>query len=142
MNLAPQSVPRIVDNRLLGYNGPRSSEAVRSRKTPMNSTVCRTITQMIIMMKWSENFVKKFFWEKREYIYDTKCLHEQTCLLEKKYDLNNVSVRKIEDGPGTEPEGRRQRARGETDLAWRKPSPFHKSGVPLETQTHLRGSTI
>ena len=33
-------------------------------------------------------------------------------------------------------------ARGKTDLAWRRSSPFHKSGVPLGAQTHLRDSTI
>ena len=31
---------------------------------------------------------------------------------------------------------------GDTDLAWCRSSPFHKSGVPLGAQTHLRGSTI
>ena len=61
----------------------------------------------------------------------------------KKYEPNNVSVRKIEGG--TEPDGRMAaaaRAWGETDLAWCRSSPFHKSGVPLEAQTHLRGSII
>ena len=67
----------------------------------------------------------------------------------KKYNPNNVSVRKIEGGAGTEPSragrtdgGSGARAWGETDLAWRRSSPFHKSGVPLGAQTHLRGSTI
>ena len=72
----------------------------------------------------------------------------------KKNDLNNVSVRKYKPiegglGPGTEPSraGRQDngdgaRAWGDTDLAWRRSSLFHKSGVPLRAQTHLRGSTI
>ena len=66
---------------------------------------------------------------------------QTTCLLEK-----------IEGGPGTEPNrvepvGRTEggdgtRAWGDIDLAWCRSSPFHKSGVPLGAQTHLRGSTI
>ena len=64
----------------------------------------------------------------------------------KNYDLNNASVRKIETDRGclelNRADGDGALAWGETDLAWRRFSPFHKSGVPLGAQTHLRGSTI
>ena len=75
------------------------------------------------------------------------CTNRHVC--SKKYDPNNVYVRKIEGGPRTEPsragrtdDGGYTRAWGEPDLAWRRSSPFHKSGVPLGAQTHLRGLTI
>ena len=58
-----------------------------------------------------------------------------------KKNPNNVSVRKIEGGPGIEPAAA-ARAWGDTDLAWCRSSPFHKSGVPLGVQIHLRDSTI
>ena len=67
---------------------------------------------------------------------------------EKKNDLNNVSVRKIETEKGWtwNQAGRTTTTRawgeGETDLAWHRSSSFHKSGVPLRAQTHLRDSTI
>ena len=53
----------------------------------------------------------------------------------------NQTMCKIKRVDPNRPDGG-ARAWGDTDLAWRMSSPFHKSGVPLWAKTHLRGLTI
>ena len=146
-NLAPQSVPRIVDNRLPGENEPCSSEVVRIRRTPTDSDELNCLHNN--RTNDNDDEVNEYFFVlekngKNGSINMPRSVSTNRHVCSKKYNPNNVSVRKIEGGPRTEPSrpAAAARARGETDLAWRRSSPFHKSGVSLGAQTHLRGSTI
>ena len=53
---------------------------------------------------------------------------------------NRNRMRVDPDRNRTEPAGRTDGGGtwGDTDLAWRRSSPFHKSGVPLGAQTRMR----